>query len=691
MKTKNLFFTVLMLIISISCTNKKVTVPQAYGTCPNEYQLNWHKLQYYAFIHFNMNTFKNLEWGYGDASPNDFNPTELDCNQWVSVCKKAGMKGIILTAKHHDGFCLWPTKTTNYSVASSSWRNGKGDIVRELADACKAQNMKFGIYLSPWDRHQGTYGTPEYLALFRAQLKELTTQYGELFEVWFDGANGGDGYYGGAKEKRTVDKKSYYDWENTRKIVRQNQPQAMMFSDEGPDIRWCGDEDGWVGKTNWCTLNRDNIWPGISQNKEQQLGDEGANYWVPAEVDVSIRPGWFYHTYEDSKVKPWTKLIDIYYTSIGRNGNLLINIPVDKRGLIHEIDKEQLLKFAENIANEFKENLAPKAIVKATNSRAGASMFAPENVIDNNQETYWATDDDVKKASIVFEFDQPTTINRILIQEYIRLGQRVKKFTVEAFLNNKWEQLANETTIGYKRILRLRTIKTKQIRLSITDSKACPLISNVALYNAPKIVVPPQIQRNKEGIVTLTPVDKETKLYYTTDGSVPNNLSTLYVKPTFVGKCEFSVIAYDESTQKSSSVKKEQFDLSKKKWKIVGIDKKINNAAFDGNPNSTWVTEKTNDVLIDLGEIVSLKGFSYLPDQSRDLEGIVTSYELFTSVDKKKWKKTSAGEFSNIENNPMKQLKFFTKRPTRYIKFKAIHKLNQSKSIGIAEFDIITD
>jgi len=290
------------LFFAISCSN--VQSPEPVLPIPSERQLAWHDMEFYAFVHFNMNTFSNMEWGFGDEDPKLFNPTDLDCRQWAKVCKDAGMKGIILTAKHHDGFCLWPSKYTEHSVKNSAWKNGEGDVVGELAAACKEYGLKLGIYLSPWDRNHPDYGKPEYITYFRNQLRELLTNYGDIFEVWFDGANGGTGYYGGAREERRIDRTTYYDWENTRKIVRELQPNACMFSDAGPDIRWCGNEQGWVRETNWCTLNRDDFAPGVVADLEDlRSGQENGTHWVPAEVDVSIRPGWYYHPSEDHKVK----------------------------------------------------------------------------------------------------------------------------------------------------------------------------------------------------------------------------------------------------------------------------------------------------------------------------------------------------------------------------------------------------
>ncbi len=482
MKFCNYLFLGAFFLVLFSC--KKAEPPAPVEPIPSERQLNWHEMEFYAFVHFNMNTFTDKEWGFGDESPELFNPTELDCRQWARVCKEAGMKGIILTAKHHDGFCLWPSEYTEHSVKNSPWKNGKGDVVQELSDACKEYGLKMGIYLSPWDRNHADYGKPEYITYYRNQLRELLTNYGEIFEVWFDGANGGTGFYGGANEERRIDRKTYYDWENTQKIVRELQPDACMFSDAGPDIRWVGNEEGWAMETNWSPIRRDEFYPGSPNYKELRSGHEDGTHWVPAEVDVSIRPGWFYHASEDEKVKSLSHLLDIYYNSVGRNASLLINFPVDRRGLIHEKDAEQISKLAKAVKADFSENLATGKKVTASEFRGNSPEYGAGNVNDDDPETYWATDDSIHNASLTFDFEKPTPINRILIQEYIKLGQRIEKFTVEVYKHDEWVKIAEETTVGRKRILRLPDVTGTKLRLNITASKACPVISNIGIYNA---------------------------------------------------------------------------------------------------------------------------------------------------------------------------------------------------------------
>ena len=480
-------FSVLVLAIFLSANlygqNKKVTPPSPVYPLPNATQLTWADMETNAFVHFNINTFTDREWGYGDESPKLFNPTNENANQWAKTLKETGFKELILTCKHHDGFCLWPSKSTDRSIKASPYKNGKGDIVREASDAAKRYGLKFGIYLSPWDRSRADYGTPAYITYYRNQLKELFTNYGPVFEMWFDGANGGDGYYGGAKEKREIDRTTYYDWPTTLKMVRKMELNILFFSDAGPGVRWVGNEQGIAGETNWNTINTDSLYPGKS-GMESYLGsgDPNGKEWVPAEVDVSIRPGWFYHAREDSLVKTPEKLFEIYLTSVGRGSTLLLNIPPDRTGRFNAIDVKALYGFRALLNKVFANNLAAKAKVNADSYRGNRKQFAPSNINDGNKETYWATDDDVKTGSITIDLPKTSTINYILLQEYMKLGQRVKAFNVAIWRDNTWQKVAEATTIGHKRILKIDPVDTKKIRVNITNSKACPVISNIEVY-----------------------------------------------------------------------------------------------------------------------------------------------------------------------------------------------------------------
>ena len=476
------FIPLMCLLLFISACQSKVAPPEAVMPVPNENHLWWHEQEQYAFIHFTINTFTDKEWGYGDESPSLFNPAGFDAGQWATTVKAAGLKGIILTCKHHDGFCLWPSRYTEHSIKNSPFQGGQGDIVKEVSDACREHGLFFGVYLSPWDRNYAQYATPEYITYYRNQLTELLTDYGEVVEVWFDGANGGDGYYGGARETRRIDNRTYYDWPNTHTIVRKLAPGAVMFSDAGPDIRWCGNERGFAGETNWSTISVDTLYPGKPNiTGLLNTGSEDGTSWIPAEVDVSIRPGWFYHASEDDRVRTPENLFKIYLESVGRGANLLLNLPPDTRGIIHENDVKSLLEWKKMIDAAFANNLAAHAKASANTYRGKSKQYAAANVTDGNKETYWATDDGVTAGSLEINLGKTQKVSYVSIQEYIRLGQRVKRFSVEVWKDSEWVSAASGTTIGYRRILPLDA-ETSKIRIIITDAKACPLISNVEIY-----------------------------------------------------------------------------------------------------------------------------------------------------------------------------------------------------------------
>ena len=688
----------ILLFLTVLFTACRHTPPPApCGPLPSERQLAWHQLEFYAFVHFNMNTFTNMEWGMGSEKPELFNPTELDCRQWARVCKEAGMKGIILTAKHHDGFCLWPSAYTEHSVKNSPWKAGKGDVVRELAEACKEYGLKFGVYLSPWDRNHADYGKPEYITYFRNQLRELLTNYGEVFEVWFDGANGGTGWYGGANEERRIDRTTYYDWENTYKIIRELQPGAVLFSDAGPDIRWVGNEEGWARPTNWCLLKRDDFAPGVVDNLEHlRAGQEDGTHWLPAEVDVSIRPGWYYHPAEDHRVKTLPQLLDIYYHSVGRNASLLLNFPVDTRGLIHENDAEQVLKLAAALKADFATDLAAGKPVSASNVRGNARKYQAQNATDHNPDTYWATDDSVRQATFTIDLQQPTPFNRFLVQEYIPLGQRIKKFRVEAMVDGAWQTVAEETTVGYKRILRLPTVTATQVRFTVDDAKACPLIANIQVFQAPKVLESPVITRNQQGMVTISAFDNGLDIYYTTDNSEPAPSTEKYDSSFLLNlKTTVKAMAVDPLTGLKSPVASCIFDIPKTSWSLLGDPGKMAQAAtiFDGNASTALLVSQPlpADFVIDLGETLPVAGFSYLPPQGRGNPGTIFSYEFYVSSDNRHWEKpVAAGEFANIQNSPVLQQIKFGPVTGRFVKLRALSTVSGQQHAGIAEFDIIT-
>lgn len=475
------FFTICLFA---ACSTQPVVAPLPVFPVPSEEQLKWHELEQYAFIHFTTNTFTDKEWGFGDEPESIFNPTNLDVNQWVKVIKEAGLKAVILTAKHHDGFCLWPSEYTEHSIKNSPYKNGEGDLVKELSEACRKEGLLFGIYLSPWDRNHPEYGREAYVTYYRNQLTEIFNNYGPIFEMWFDGANGGDGYYGGANEKRRIEGRTYYDWPTTIEMVRKMEPRVLFFSDAGPSIRWVGNERGVAGETNWNTISNDTLYAGQAGiTVLLNTGHPDGKQWIPAEVDVSIRPGWFYHASEDSLVKTPEKLFEIYLTSVGRGSNLLLNIPPDRRGLVHENDVAALQGWKQMIDDAFATNLALNAEASASNVRGEADAYAAANLTDGKADTYWATDDEVITGSVEIALSGKARVSFITLKEYIRLGQRVKAFTVEAKVAGAWQTVAEGSTIGYKRILKLDTpVEAEAIRINITDSRACPVLSEVEVY-----------------------------------------------------------------------------------------------------------------------------------------------------------------------------------------------------------------
>ncbi len=473
----------LFLSLLFACAAKEVAPPSPLPVLPSANQLAWHQMEMNAFVHFTTNTFTGKEWGYGDEQPQLFNPTGYDADQWVRTFKEIGFKGVILTCKHHDGFCLWPSQYTGHSVKNSPWKDGQGDVVRDVAEACKKYGLKFGVYLSPWDRNHADYGSPAYLEYYRNQLKELFTNYGTVFEMWFDGANGGDGYYGGKKEKRSIQGSTYYEWPTTLDLVRELEPEILFFSDAGPGVRWVGNERGVAGETNWNTITPDTLYAGKGGiEKLLNEGSENGTAWIPAEVDVSIRKGWFYHAEEDTLVKTPEQLFDIYLTSVGRGSTLLLNIPPDRRGLVHENDVAALKGFRALLDSEFKTNLALNKKVTASSFRGDDKQFAATNLTDENKDTYWATNDDETTASFEIDLEQNQTVKYIVIQEYIQLGQRIKSFVIEVHKNDAWQTVAEATTIGYKRIIKIEPVDTDKVRIKITGAKACPVISNVEVY-----------------------------------------------------------------------------------------------------------------------------------------------------------------------------------------------------------------
>ena len=602
-------------------------IDMASRLVPTPQQLAWQQMEFTCFLHFGINTFTGREWGDGKEDPAIFNPTELDCEQWVRALKEGGFKMAIITAKHHDGFCLWPTRTTKHSVASSPWKNGKGDVVQELRKACDKYGLKFGVYLSPWDRNAECYGQGEaYNKFFIEQLTELLTNYGEVHEVWFDGANG-EGPNG---------KKQEYDWDAILKTIRRLQPKAVTAI-MGDDVRWVGNEGGLGRTTEWsATALMPNSYPG-SDEVYKRLGinamskDLGSRelvskasdlFWYPSEVDVSIRPGWFYHPEEDDKVKTVDQLTDLYYRSVGHNATLLLNFPVDRNGLIHPTDSLNAVSFHQRVQKELADNLLSSAKVSASDERGG--QFKVRAVTDGKYDTYWATNDGVTIADLTFTFSQPTKMNRVMIQEYIPLGQRVKSFVVEYKKGDQWLSVkCNEetTTVGYKRLLRFEMIEIEELRIRFTDARACLCINEVGAYYAP------------DATENYTPATSELKSF------------------------PFTILGVDMEEAKKCSDKDDQ----------------------------TTALISGKEIMIDLGENRTIHSFYYLPDQSEYSKGLISSYELSAGITEEAMQVVAQGEFSNIRNNPILQNMYFSPVEARYFKLKATRMVDESDSLGIAE------
>lgn len=683
---RNLLFALAFSGLLPVTANAQLTAPAPYGAIPTKAQIEWQKLGYYMFIHFGPNTFTDKEWGDGKEDPKVFNPTNLDCRQWARTAKQAGMKGIIITAKHHDGFCLWPSKYSTHTVRESLWKNGKGDILRELSDACKEYGLKFGVYLSPWDRNHPQYGTSEYNQVFANTLDEVLGNYGDVFEQWFDGANG-EGENG---------KKQSYDWDLFHKTVYKNHPNAIIFSDIGPGCRWIGNEEGVAGETNWSRLHVQGFEPGKKAPKQEVLneGNIDGEAWVPGEVNTSIRPGWFYSPSTDDKVKSVEKLVDFYYTSQGRNGNMLLNVPPDRSGRINAIDSTRLMKLRKAIDDVFEHNLLGKGTtVQASATRANSGKYAATNLLDNNYDSYWTTDDNITTASLIISLPKHSTFNRLLLQEYIPLGQRVASFNAELWDNKSksWKTLSSATTIGYKRILRFPAVSGAKIRINITKSLACPVLSTVAVYNAPEVLSAPSIIRSKEGRVSISCDSNDPVIHFTTDGSTPTIKSPVYKAPFFFKNGgAVKAIAAVNGGKSYSDVRMEEFELAPEKWSLLPETSNKYSAVIDGNYASAAEIPSEIPLVIDLGSVYDINGFFYAP-LNNTWSPNISKYSIEISQNAKDWTPVIVnGQFNNIKNSPVRQkVNFGSSYQARYIRITVNETVKPSSNYTVAEFGVL--
>lgn len=619
--------------------------PAPLGPTPTQAQVDWHRLETYAFIHFGLNTYNDLEWGYGNTPASTFNPKILDVEQWVTTLKRAGMKGVILTAKHHDGFCLWPTKTTDYSVKASPWKGGKGDLVKDLSEACRRHGLKFGLYLSPWDRNNKDYGFDGYRKTFHEQIRELATGYGELFEYWFDGANGGTGWYGGADSARSINPKTYYGYHDAGDILRANNPNIMIFGGTEPTIRWVGNERGWAGQTNYCAYDVERE----KHHTANQWGMQDGATWLPAEVDVSIRPGWFYHHREDHQVRSVANLVNIYYESVGRNANLLLNFPIDLEGKIPATDSTNVIAWYEHLQRTFANNLVQGARVEAKDSRRGKA-FAPDHLIDGSDKTYWATVDGVHTAEVLICLPKRTAINNIMLQEYIPLGQRIDAFELEtADATGAWSPIETRdslTTIGYKRIVRFNTVDTDALRLRITKARGPVCLAEIGAYLAPELIEAPKAWRDAEDRLIARASGGEQQLFYRVNAGPWQ----AYTQPVHLPGDQLQVEVEARGTRGEQRVAtKLPLGYSAKRFKVIGIGDKERTALFDGNGySSVTLPNHSHELAINFDEALPISKLVYTPNQSRDASGHIQQYELYLDDEL-----VAKGEFSNIRNNPI--------------------------------------
>jgi alpha-L-fucosidase len=586
----------------------------------------------YAFVHFTTNTFTGKEWGYGDEDPSIFNPTAFDADQIVGTLARCGFKGVILTCKHHDGFCMWPTKTTDHSVTKSPWKDGKGDMVREFSDAAKRSGIGFGVYLSPWDRNSPDYGTPRYVEIYREQLRELLTDYGPVFEVWHDGANGGDGYYGGKRERRNIDPRIYYQWPQAWDMVRKLQRHAVVFSDVGPDVRWIGNESGRAPYPYWPTFSPVGpdggvAAPGFSKTQD---GSPDGRLWMPAETNVSIRPGWFWHEHENDKVRSPKNLLDRYFESVGHGTTFLLNVPPDRRGLIHELDVASLTEFKQALDRMFSRNLAEGAGAVADQTRGEG--FGADLLLDDDKTTYWSAPDDGRAATIELTLPEARRFSVIRMREPIRLGLRIHRFAVDVRSGGEWsEWISDGRTVGAQILLRGKPVTADGVRVRILESTACPCLSEISLWLEP------------EGV--------------------------------------------RESPADSNPVA-----MPKTGWKMVstGGDPAL---VIDGDPQTIWITSEgqlpPQSVTIDLGVTEQPTAFTVLPRQDGKSVAMVDRYRLEWSLDGIAWSTPIEGEFSNLRANPIEQrIAFPEGTRLRHMRFTALRVL-QGNQVSAAEFGLI--
>ncbi|WP_345947635.1 discoidin domain-containing protein [Mucilaginibacter sp. PAMB04274] len=680
--------------------------PKPYGVLPSARQIGWHETEMYCIIHYGLDTYTDKEWGYGNESPELLNPSKFSALQIVNAAKKGGFKGVVVVAKHHDGFCLWPTKTTSHNISKSPYRKGKGDMIKEYELACKKLGMKLGLYCSPWDRNNATYGKPAYVDIYRQQLKELYANYGQLFMSWHDGANGGDGYYGGANETRKIDRTTYYGWDSTWAITRKMQPLANIFGDVGLDVRWVGNEEGRAGTTHWATYTPQapdegklpangyvKYWEGVE-------GTRNGKYWIPAECDVPLRPGWFYHKAQDGQTKSPYYLLNLYYESVGRGANLDLGISPNHDGVISSEDEQILEEFGKLLKQTFAINLLKGARLTASNVRGGnTAKYGTQNLLDGNRYTYWATSDNVTKPTLEIDLQTAKTFNVIQLRENIKLGQRIEKVALDMDVNGEWKEIAGATSIGANRLIRLsKNVTARKLRLRILQSPVCVAISELGIYKEPVHLSVPMITRSGKGLVTLSTEAPVSSIHYTVDGTAPTPQSPVYDEPFALPNGGVIKARSFETKQQYSEIATRQFGLVKTGWKALtpSTGTGTSQKAIDDYEETFWsstgpasaVTNLPQDFVVDMGTSQLIKAFTYLPRQDKKADGIIDNYSYAVSTDGLNWKVAAEGEFANIKSNPIAQtVQLSTPVSARYFKLTGKHVVSGS-GITIAEIGV---
>ena len=622
------------IILSALCLGTGVvsaaSAPAPYGPLPTEQQVNWLRMEWYAFVHFGLNTYTNREWGYGDESPTLFNPSSFDAESIVLTFKNAGMNGMIYTAKHHDGFCTWRTQSTDHNIRRSPWRNGRGDVVREFARACDRHDFPFGTYLSPWDRNCAEYGQEGYLRVYYKQITELLTKYGPIFEIWFDGAMGGDGFYGGARCHRNIgNADNYYNYQHVVRLIRRLQPNCIIWGAAGRgDVTWGGSEKGFVKYPLW-----------------NAQGDR----WLSLEGDTPINHrGWFWHPGQGGNVKTPEHLMEVYLSSVGRGANLILNLAPNREGRLDPADVASLEAFGNMRRRLLATDYARGA--SATASEERGARYKATNLTDGDIESYWCPNDGTTTPSAEITLREPATFDVVRLREQIRLGQRVEAFQVEAFVDGEWITIVHpgnpgevETqfnlrggkghTIG-NQVLRWldAPVTTNRLRLTITRSKACPCISEFSLLRMPSATdsEPEPVAASEEGDVV----------------------------------------------------------LNSQSWTFKGYAVNFAPLAFDGKPDTMWRSSRVpSHFVVDMKSEQTINGFSYLPRQDGTTEGMTSRYRLEVSTDGNTWKNVSEGEFGNLRANPVEQIISFEPVRARYVRFFSTAALDGNSS-SVAEMKI---